>query len=100
MLRRWCIIFQHRQISIRVQRVQVNSPSAYCLRDSSPIVFLYGFDPTKEDYLDIACQFGLEGRGFVTFDALGCGESSCETMSKVSIPFSVEIENAMLQEFG
>ena len=89
----------YRLICLHVNGVQVNLSSAYRLRDSSPMVFLYGFDSTK-DYLNIACQPGLEGRGFVAYDAPGCGESSCEDMSRVSIPFLVETAKAMLQELG
>ncbi|KAM0793856.1 alpha/beta hydrolase protein [Usnea florida] len=90
----------YRVICLYVDGVQVNLSSAYRLRDNSPIVFLHGFGSTKEDYLDIACQSGLEGRGFVAYDAPGCGQSSCEDMSKVSIPFLVETAKAMLQELG
>ena len=90
----------YRLIYLCVDGVQVNLSSAYRLRDSSPIVFLHGFGSTKEDYLDIAYQSGLEDRGFVAYDAPGCGQSSCEDMSKVSIPFLEETAKAMLQELG
>ena len=90
----------YRQISLRVHGVQVNLSSAYRLRDSSPLVFLHGFGSTKEDYLDIACQSGLEGREFLAYDAPGCGQSSCQDMSKVSISFLVETAKAILQELG
>ena len=90
----------YRQISLCVQGSLVSLASAYHLRNTAPIVFLHGFGSTKEDYLDIADRPGLEGRTFLAYDAPGCGESSCEDLSKVSISFLVETAKAMLQELG
>lgn len=88
----------YRHIILHVDGLQVSIASAYLTGDTAPIVFLHGFGSTKEDYLDIACQPGLKGRAFLAYDAPGCGESSCDDLSKVSISFLVETAKAVLQE--
>ena len=55
--------------------------------DLVPIVFLHGFGSTKEDYLDLACQPAFTGRPFLAYDAPGCGETVCEDLPGISIPF-------------
>jgi pimeloyl-ACP methyl ester carboxylesterase len=42
----------------------------------------------------------FDGRGFLAWDAPGCGESDCGDLSKVSIPFLVVTAEAMLQAHG
>jgi pimeloyl-ACP methyl ester carboxylesterase len=66
----------------------------------APIVFLHGFGSTKEDYVDLAYHPGFRGRPFLSYDAPGCGESSCEDLSKLSIPFLVDTAKAVLREAG
>jgi pimeloyl-ACP methyl ester carboxylesterase len=66
----------------------------------APIVFLHGFGSTKEDYVDIAYDERFTGRPFLAYDAPGCGETACEDLSKVSIPFLVETAGAVLGEVG
>jgi len=64
------------------------------------VVFLHGFGSTKEDYLDIACQHAFTGRPFLAYDAPGCGETCCEDLSGISIPFLVETAQAVLDHAG
>jgi len=66
----------------------------------APIVFLHGFGSTKEDYVDIAYDPAFAGRPFLAYDAPGCGETACEDLSQISIPFLVDTARAVLQEVG
>jgi pimeloyl-ACP methyl ester carboxylesterase len=66
--------------------------------EAPPIVFLHGFGSTKEDYVDIAYDASFAGRPFLAYDAPGCGETACEDLSKVSIPFLVHTARAVLRE--
>ena len=93
-----CIIYK--QLDLHVDGSKLSLTSAYHLNDTAPIVFLHGFGSTKEDYLDIVHQPALEGGAFLTYDAPGCGESSCEDMTRLSIPFLVQTAEAVLREFG
>jgi pimeloyl-ACP methyl ester carboxylesterase len=62
------------------------------------VVFLHGFGSTKEDYVDIAYQPAFADRPFLAYDAPGCGETSCEDLSKISVPFLVETAQAVLEQ--
>ena len=66
----------------------------------APMVFLHGFGSTKEDYVDIAYQPAFADRPFLAYDAPGCGETFCEDVSKISIPFLVETAQAVLEQRG
>jgi len=66
----------------------------------APVVFLHGFGSTKEDYLDIACQPAFTGRPFLAYDAPGCGETRCEDLPGISIPFLVTTAQAVLDHAG
>jgi len=68
--------------------------------EHAPIVFLHGFGSTKEDYADIARQPAFAGSPFLAYDAPGCGETSCEDLSKISIPFLVKTAETALQRSG
>lgn len=65
-----------------------------------PIVFLHGFGSTKEDYADIVRHPEFDGRGFMAYDAPGCGESRCADLEKIDIAFLVETARAMLDRRG
>ena len=67
---------------------------------AAPLVFLHGFGSTKEDYLDIACQRAFTGRPFLAYDAPGCGETFCEDLPGISIPFLVKTAQALLDHAG
>ena len=72
-------------------------------RDSgalAPVVFLHGFGSTKEDYLDIAQHTTFTGRSFVAYDMPGCGDTLCNDLSQVSIPFLVDTARAILRHLG
>jgi len=64
------------------------------------MVFLHGFGSTKEDYLDVACQHAFTGRPFLAYDAPGCGETCCDDLASISIPFLVKTAQAVLDHAG
>jgi len=67
-------------------------------RGARPMVFLHGFGSTKEDYVDIAYQPAFANRPLLDYDAPGCGDTFCEDVSKISIPFLVETAQAFLEQ--
>jgi pimeloyl-ACP methyl ester carboxylesterase len=62
----------------------------------APILFLHGFGSTKEDYADILRQTSLKDYPFLAYDAPGCGETSCNDLEKITIPFLLKTALAML----
>lgn len=66
----------------------------------TPLVFLHGFGSTKEDYADVARQQALAGRPVLAYDAPGCGATDCSDLSRVSIPFLVDVAEAVLRATG
>ncbi|WP_340523563.1 alpha/beta hydrolase [Cupriavidus necator] len=74
-----------------------------CLRSAGegpPIVFLHGFGSTKEDYADVVLHPRLAHRTIIAYDAPGCGETACEDLPRVSIPFLVDTALAVLDHYG
>lgn len=65
-----------------------------------PLVFLHGFGSTKEDYADLALHAEWDNHPFIAFDAPGCGETQCDDLTKISIPFLVKTALAVLESFG
>ena len=63
-----------------------------------PVVFLHGFGSTKEEYADFTHFPGLAGRPFLAYDAPGFGESTASDLTKVSIPFLVDVAVAVLDQ--
>jgi pimeloyl-ACP methyl ester carboxylesterase len=66
----------------------------------APVVALHGFGSTKEDYADFARQEGFTGRGFLAYDAPGCGESHCADLTTLSVPFLVRTAEIVLRRAG
>lgn len=52
-----------------------------------PIVFLHGFGSTKDDFAGIADEGVFDDRAVILYDAPGSGDSSCDDLSLVRIPF-------------
>jgi pimeloyl-ACP methyl ester carboxylesterase len=90
----------HEQLDLRVDGVGLTVATARRGGDLAPIVFLHGFGSTKEDYVDIAHQPAFTGRPFLAYDAPGCGETACDDLSKISIPFLMETAETVLQHVG
>ncbi|MFG2005491.1 alpha/beta fold hydrolase [Spirillospora sp. NPDC048911] len=90
----------HEQVDLRVDGVGLKVATVSRDGDMAPVVFLHGFGSTKEDYVGIAGQAAFTGRPFLAYDAPGCGETFCEDLSSISIPFLVKTAQAMLSRAG
>jgi pimeloyl-ACP methyl ester carboxylesterase len=90
----------YEQVDLRVGGVALTVTAAGRDGDLTPVVFLHGFGSSKEDYLDIACQRAFAGHPFLAYDAPGCGETFCEDLPGISIPFLVTTAQAMLDHAG
>ena len=90
----------YEQVDLRISGVGLKVATAGRDGGLAPVVFLHGFGSTKEDYLDIACQHAFTGRPFLAYDAPGCGETSCEDLTKISIPFLVKTAETVLRRSG
>jgi pimeloyl-ACP methyl ester carboxylesterase len=90
----------YERLDLHVDGVGLEIATARRGGELAPIVFLHGFGSTKEDYVDLAYHPGFRERPFLAYDAPGCGESSCEDLSKLSIPFLVDTAKAVLRERG
>lgn len=65
-----------------------------------PILHMHGFGSTKEDYADLALRAAFEGRDLIAYDAPGCGASALEDPRALSIPFLVEVAEAVCHALG
>ena len=92
------IRFEHWEL--RVDGADLRVATAAWDGHLAPVVFLHGFGSTKEDYLDAARQPALVGHRLLAYDAPGCGETTCEDLSQISIPFLVETARAVLERAG
>ena len=91
---------RYEQVDLRVGGVGLTVAAAGRDGDLAPVVLLHGFGSMKEDYLDIACQRAFTGHPFLAYDAPGCGETFCENLPGVSIPFLVKTAQALLDHAG
>jgi pimeloyl-ACP methyl ester carboxylesterase len=91
---------RYERVRLRAAGVDLEVAAARRDGDLAHVVFLHGFGSTKEDYLDIASQHAFTGRPFLAYDAPGCGETWCEDLPAVSIPFLVTTARAMLDHAG
>lgn len=66
----------------------------------APVLFLHGFGSTKEDFFDFMLRPSFTDRAFVTYDAPGCGQSTCSDPTQLSIPFLVRTAEAALDTLG
>lgn len=92
--------FTHVQLPLTVEGVQLSVAAIHRDGVLAPIVFLHGFGSTKEDYADIVQQPAFAGHAFVAYDAPGCGESQCDDLSRISIPFLLQTALQVLAHFG
>jgi regulator of RNase E activity RraA/pimeloyl-ACP methyl ester carboxylesterase len=90
----------YKQVDLTVSGVGLKVATASRDGDLTPVLFLHGFGSTKEDYTDIACQPAFTGRPFLAYDAPGCGQTWCEDLSGISIPFLVQTAQAVLDQAG
>ncbi|NWB64134.1 alpha/beta fold hydrolase, partial [Pseudomonas sp. F1002] len=92
--------FTHTQLPIVVADVPLNIAAIHRAGTLAPIVFLHGFGSTKEDYADIVQQPAFDGHPFLAYDAPGCGESHCDDLPKISIPFLLQTALQVLEHFN
>jgi pimeloyl-ACP methyl ester carboxylesterase len=68
--------------------------------ERAPVVFLHGFGSTKEDDADVVLEPAFDGHGVHAYDAPGLGESACDDLDSLSIPFLVETARVALDAAG
>lgn len=56
--------------------------------------------PRTGQVTGIAYQQAFDGHPFLAYDAPGCGETTCEDLSSISIPFLVKTAQAVLEHAG
>ena len=66
----------------------------------NPLLILHGFGSTKEDYLDIALVKAFSDVPVILYDTPGSGQSTCQDLSKLSIPFLVTLAEEVLRHYG
>lgn len=94
------LIHEKYDLTIDGVDIKIAATRREAITDLTPIVFLHGFGSTKEDYIDIVHHPSFSGRPFLAYDAPGCGETICNDLSKMSIPFLMETAKAVLQLAG
>ncbi len=92
--------FEHSVAELQVGGVPMKLAAIARAGKRAPLVFLHGFGSTKEDYADIVLHDAFSDRGFLAYDAPGCGESDCGDLDRISIPFLVDTALAMLDRFS
>lgn len=92
--------FIHERLPLTIEGVGLEV--AVIRRDGpkAAILFLHGFGSTKEDYADITLKPDFNGHPFIAYDAPGCGDTSCDDLTKVDIPFLVKTAKAVLAHYG
>jgi pimeloyl-ACP methyl ester carboxylesterase len=90
----------YQQLNLSVDGVGLTVATAGRGGEPAPIVFLHGFGSTKEDYADVSLQPAFTGRPFFAYDAPGCGETWCEDVPEISIPFLVKTAQTVLRQAG
>ena len=83
-----------------VDGLHVDVSSIRCEAQTDPVLILHGFGSTKEDYLDIALVKALSGVSFILYDAPGSGQSTCQDLTKISIPFLVTLAEEIIKHYG
>jgi pimeloyl-ACP methyl ester carboxylesterase len=90
----------HGQLRLRVQGVDLKIAAVHRGSTDEPIVFLHGFGTTKEDYTDITQRHDFADRGFLAYDAPGCGATECSDLGAIDVPFLVDTAQAVLNRSG
>lgn len=92
--------FTHTLLPMRVDSVALDVAAIHRNGEREPVVFLHGFGSTKEDYADIVRHRAFDGQPFLAWDAPGCGETRCDDLSKISIPFLVDTALQVIDAIG
>lgn len=90
----------HEQLDLRVAGVGLKVATLGRGGSRAPVVLLHGFGSTKEDYADLALRDAFDDRPVLAYDAPGCGQTACEDLAEISIPFLVATAEAVLDRAG
>lgn len=90
----------HEHLPLRVHGVNLKIASVRREGSGDPVVLLHGFGTSKEDYLDITHRHEFAARGFLAYDAPGCGATECGDLGAIDLPFLVETARAVLERAG
>jgi len=90
----------YQQLNLSVDGVGLTVTTAGRGGELAPVVFLHGFGSTKEDYADVGLRPAFAGRPFLAYDAPGCGETACDDVPEISIPFLVKTAQTVLRHVG
>ncbi|WP_112267079.1 alpha/beta fold hydrolase [Lentzea terrae] len=90
----------HDELRLRVQGVNLKIAAVHRGGIGEPIVFLHGFGTSKEDYTDITQRHDFADRGFLAYDAPGCGATECADLGAIDVPFLVDTARAVLDRSG
>lgn len=92
--------FEHVTHDVTVDGTDLSVSAIRRSGPKAPILFLHGFGSTKEDYADIVHHAAFGERGFLAYDAPGCGQTHCADLTRINIPFLVETARLMLEAEG
>ncbi|GKN26981.1 alpha/beta fold hydrolase (plasmid) [Klebsiella pneumoniae] len=92
--------FISQNYDISIKDVRLNVAAIHRSGTLEPVVFLHGFGSTKEDYADIVRYTEFNDHPYLAYDAPGCGETECDSLSAISIPFLVETALTMIAKLG
>jgi len=87
-------------LPLTIEGVNLELATAYRQGQGAPILFLHGFGSTKEDYAGLTRQPAFAGRGFIAYDAPGCGESRCSDLSRIDVPLLLATALKVLDHFA
>ena len=90
----------YERLDLYVDGVSLEIATAPRGGEGAPIVFVHGFGSTKEDTSTLPITPASASARSSPTTRPGCGESSCEDLSKLSIPFLVDTAKAVLRKAG
>lgn len=87
------------RFSLKLDSTSVEIGLTHRSRSLLPIIFRHGLGSTEEDYIDLVHHPGFSDQPFIIYDGPGCGETTCQDLSKASILFQLRMAEAVLQHF-
>ncbi|OIK08861.1 hypothetical protein BIV60_25350 [Bacillus sp. MUM 116] len=91
------IEFVRTLFSVNVENVDLDVAAIHRGRELFPIVFLHGFDSTKEDYAGIVCYPAFTGHLFLAYDALGVEKLTARTCRRFLFFFLMKTALGVLE---
>lgn len=68
--------------------------------EGAPVVLFHGFGSTKEDFADLMIHPDFRGRTILAYDAPGFGETECDDLAELSIPFLRRVAEQVIAHHG